>query len=52
MIILCHIDPLLGNDSEISNYKIAVAKTALQERNGVFYAVRAEIKGGPVSCCS
>jgi hypothetical protein len=56
--ILWHVDPFLGNDRETSNYttpllgngsanrherNISTAKIALQQRSGVFCAVRAEI---------
>jgi hypothetical protein len=51
IFILWHVEPLLGNDGEISNSITAVAKNkhfcmatiALQQGNGVFYAVRAEM---------
>jgi hypothetical protein len=40
-----HVDPLLGNGREISNYTTAVAKVMVrmkQQRNGVFCAVCAD----------
>jgi hypothetical protein len=54
--ILWHVDPLLGNDYEISKYTTAVTNQQLckqacfhgnnwiqQQRNGVFCAIRAEV---------
>jgi hypothetical protein len=52
--ILSHVDPLLGNDGEITiqqplpsngsaNNHISTARIALQQRNGVFYAVHADM---------
>jgi hypothetical protein len=56
MIILWHIDPLLGNDRERSRYIIAVTEQRFwkqaclhgtnskqKQRNGVFCVVRAEM---------
>jgi hypothetical protein len=42
--ILWHVDPLLGNDREISSYRIAATDACNNRRtvgNGVLYAVRA-----------
>jgi hypothetical protein len=53
--ILWHVDPLLSNDREISDYTTdigyanrhehnnSMANIALQWRSGVFYVVRAEM---------
>jgi hypothetical protein len=53
--MLQHVDPLLGNDREISNYTepfasngswnkhVSKATIALQRGNGVFYADHAEL---------
>jgi hypothetical protein len=55
VFILWHIDPLVDNDLEICNYtkqllnndsankRVSTATIALQQRDGVFYAVGPEI---------
>jgi hypothetical protein len=47
---LCHVDLLPGNDREISKYtqlfankRVSVATVEYSNRNGVFYAFRAEM---------
>jgi hypothetical protein len=46
-LILWHADPLLDSDRKIrngsTNKHVSMATTALQQRNGVFYAVRADM---------
>jgi hypothetical protein len=50
LYILWHVDPLLGNDSEISKYtqifankRVSTATIGYSNRNDVFCAVRAEM---------